>query len=111
MPDFEQDQRNKIINTQIFFDRELKNIIARISVLAIEPVIEPWHLPADFAGSSDEEKTFSSLNLSAALAVTEKACILKALRMTEGKRVKAAELLGISRKNLWEKMKLHDIQL
>lgn len=89
--------------------RELKNIIERISVLAIEPVIEPWHLPADFAGSSDEERTFSSLNLSAALAVTEKACILKALRMTEGKRVKAAELLGISRKNLWEKLKQHKL--
>jgi two-component system response regulator AtoC len=89
--------------------RELKNIIERISVLATEPVIEPWHLPADLAGSSDEERAFSSLDLSAALAVTEKACILAALRMTDGKRAKAAELLGISRKNLWEKLKHHKL--
>ena len=87
--------------------RELKNIIERISVLATEPVIEPWHLPSDLAGSSGEERAFSSLDLSAALAVTEKAIILKALRMTGGKRAKAAELLGISRKNLWEKLKQH----
>ncbi len=89
--------------------RELKNIIERISVLATEPVIEPWHLPSDLAGSSNEERAFSSLDLSAALAVTEKACLLAALRMTDGKRAKAAELLGISRKNLWEKLKHHKL--
>jgi len=89
--------------------RELKNIIERISVLATEPVIEPWHLPADIAGSNGEESEPPSLNLSAALAVTEKACILAALRTTDGKRAKAAELLGISRKNLWEKLKQHEL--
>ena len=87
--------------------RELKNIIERISVLATEPVIEPWHLPADFSGTVEEKTDQSLLNLSAALALTEKACILAALRTTDGKRAKAAELLGISRKNLWEKLKHH----
>ena len=89
--------------------RELKNIIERISVLATEPVIEPWHLPADFAGNNGEGRELSSLNLSAALAVTEKSCIFAALRTTDGKRAKAAELLGISRKNLWEKLKQHKL--
>ena len=89
--------------------RELKNIVERISVLAPEPVIEPWHLPSDFAGTVEEKTEQSLLNLSAALAVKEKAVILKALRMTDGKRAKAAELLGISRKNLWEKLKQHKL--
>lgn len=89
--------------------RELKNIIERISVLATESVIEPWHLPADFVRSSDVTTEPFSLNLSAALAVSEKAVILKALRMTGGKRAQAAELLGISRKNLWEKLKQHKL--
>jgi DNA-binding NtrC family response regulator len=89
--------------------RELKNIVERISVLAAEPVIQAWHLPPDFAGSIEEETEQSSLNLAAALAVTEKAAILKALRKTDGKRTKAADLLGISRKNLWEKMKQHKL--
>ena len=89
--------------------RELKNIVERISVLALEPVIEPWHLPPDFASTVFEQAEQSSFNLAASLAVTEKAVILKALRMTDGKRAKAAELLGISRKNLWEKLKQHKL--
>jgi two-component system response regulator AtoC len=89
--------------------RELKNIVERVSVLAPEPVIEPWHLPSDFAGTVEEKTEQSALNLSAALAVTEKVVILKALRMTDGKRAKAADLLGISRKNLWEKLKFHKL--
>jgi DNA-binding NtrC family response regulator len=88
--------------------RELKNIVERISVLAPEAIIEPWHLPADLAGST-EEIELSSLKLSVAVAATEKACILKALHMTDGKRAKAADLLGISRKNLWEKLKQHKL--
>ena len=89
--------------------RELRNIVERISVLATEPVIEPWHLPPDFAGPVEDVPQQSSLNLSGALAATEKAVILKALRKTEGRRTKAAELLGISRKNLWEKLKQHKL--
>jgi two-component system response regulator AtoC len=89
--------------------RELKNIVERISVLAPEPVIEPWHLPAEFAGSPEEVSDQSLLNLSAAVAAAEKNCILKALRNTGGKRAQAAELLGISRKNLWEKLKHHKL--
>ena len=89
--------------------RELKNIVERISVLAPEPVIEPWHLPADLAGSPEEVSDQSLLNLSAAVAAAERNCILKALRNTGGKRAQAAELLGISRKNLWEKLKHHNL--
>jgi len=90
--------------------RELKNIVERISVLANEPVIEPRHLPADFSGSSQEKLDPSALNLSAAVAAAEKECILRALRSTGGMKTGAADLLGISRKNLWEKMKLYEIE-
>lgn len=89
--------------------RELKNIVERISVLAREPVIEPWHLPADFIRSTEEISEKSELCLSDAVAEAEKLCILKALRAAGGKRTEAAEMLGISRKNLWEKMKLYKI--
>ncbi|HHD64338.1 MAG TPA: sigma-54-dependent Fis family transcriptional regulator, partial [Desulfobulbaceae bacterium] len=51
------------------------------------------------------------VNLSSALAKTERQCVLAALGLTQGNRTKAAGLLGISRKNLWEKMKLHHIEL
>lgn len=89
--------------------RELKNIVERISVLAPEPVIEPWHLPPDFSGPQEETSEEPELNLSSAVASAERECILKALRQTGGKRAKAAEILGISRKNLWEKLKQHKL--
>jgi len=89
--------------------RELKNIIERISVLATEPIIEPWHLPTDLTGNKEDGTDTSGLKLSEALTITEKSCILRALRATNGKRAEAANLLGISRKNLWEKMKQHRI--
>ena len=35
--------------------------------------------------------------------------LLRALAQSNGKKMKAAEILGISRKNLWEKLRLHGI--
>jgi DNA-binding NtrC family response regulator len=34
---------------------------------------------------------------------------LTALAITDGRRARAADLLGISRKNLWEKLRAHGI--
>jgi len=89
--------------------RELKNIIERASVLAPEQVITPADLPADLLESNGLEDTGESFLISDALAKTEKQLLLKALARTQGKKGEAAELLGISRKNLWEKMKHHGI--
>ncbi|HHL32871.1 MAG TPA: sigma-54-dependent Fis family transcriptional regulator [Desulfobulbaceae bacterium] len=92
--------------------RELKNIIERASVLAPGPVITPDDLPTDLGRQIPEEPlTEESVRLSSALAKTEKKCLLGALALTRGNRTKAADLLGISRKNLWEKMKLHHIKM
>ena len=44
------------------------------------------------------------------LEVTEKAHIHKILKAHDGNRTRAAKNLGISRKNLWEKMRHYDIQ-
>ncbi len=90
--------------------RELKNIIERASVLAPESIITVDDLPADLRHGTVAEDT-RPVALSQALAETEKQCLLNALALTKGNRTKAAELLGISRKNLWEKMKLHEIVL
>ena len=35
--------------------------------------------------------------------------LMRALAQSNGKKMKAAEILGISRKNLWEKLRLHGI--
>jgi len=91
--------------------RELKNIIERASVLAPEAVIRPQDLPPELCQKKMGEKCVPVVPLASALAKTEKECVLNALAATGGNRTKAAQLLGISRKNLWEKMKLHNIAL
>ncbi|MCB2180617.1 MAG: sigma-54 dependent transcriptional regulator [Desulfobulbaceae bacterium] len=88
--------------------RELKNIIERVSVLATSPVIEAWNLPPDISGSFEPD-TDETMTLSVAVANAEKACIVKALRRTEGNKTEASALLGISRKNLWEKLKTYKL--
>ena len=89
--------------------RELKNIIERASVLSPGPVITVDDLPADLR--VQQPQIYGPvLLLSEALANTEKQCIVNALVHSSGNRTRAADLLGISRKNLWEKMKLHTIE-
>lgn len=84
--------------------RELKNIIERISVLSKSPVIELAELPADIRDEGCENSQ-ETLNLAANLSRVEQICIRRALSETGGNKTEAAKLLGISRKNLWEKMK------
>jgi two-component system response regulator AtoC len=91
--------------------RELKNIIERASVLSPYPVIQPDDLPADLLEANGQKETEDSYCLSDAVAKTEKQLLLKALVHTHGKRAEAAQLLGISRKNLWEKMKQYEISM
>ncbi len=90
--------------------RELKNIIERSSILAADPQIQLSDLPSDLTKNAEVDKE-TSFVLSDIVAATEKETILKALVRSNNSRTKAAELLGISRKNLWEKMKSYAISI
>ncbi len=85
--------------------RELRNILERLSVLAPSPLIQLWDLPAEIHGCGKEPASEKVTTLAVAVATAEKKCILNALKKTGGNKTEAAEILGISRKNLWEKMK------
>lgn len=91
--------------------RELKNIIERASVLAPSETITSSDLPTDLLGARDKEEILESYILADAVAHTEKEIVIKALSRVKGKRAEAAHLLGISRKNLWEKMKQYEITM
>jgi len=49
--------------------------------------------------------------LSHVTSEAEKSYIKRILKSTNGNRTKAAEILGISRKSLWEKIKAYKIKL
>ncbi|MFN2368025.1 MAG: helix-turn-helix domain-containing protein, partial [Desulfurivibrionaceae bacterium] len=91
--------------------RELRNIIERASVLTRSPVIDVLELPCDLTGNGSELVDDPACTLAEAVARAEKNCIRKALGRSGGNKTEAADLLGISRKNLWEKMKLHGLKL
>ena len=91
--------------------RELRNILERMTVLAPAPKIQLWDLPIEIRGIKEGLVEKGEVNLAAAVVVAEKKCIRRALKKTGGNKTEAAEVLGISRKNLWEKMKQYGIQL
>lgn len=85
--------------------RELRNIMERVAVLTQSPLIQANQLPLDLRKTGGEEVEDDSYNLSEAISRLEQQVIQKALRKTGGNKTEAAKLLGISRKNLWEKLK------
>jgi DNA-binding NtrC family response regulator len=91
--------------------RELAHAIERAVVLAHGSEIDIEHLPPDIAGGAppSQENDLALEPLHDAAKRFERQHILRALEISNGARAQAAELLGISRKNLWEKLKAHGI--
>jgi DNA-binding NtrC family response regulator len=90
--------------------RELGHAIHQAVVLSRGGTIQLEHLPEDIsrlASRSDEEREVRPLAM--VLREAERDHLLRALGVARGKRVRAAELLGISRKNLWEKLRAHGL--
>jgi two-component system response regulator AtoC len=85
--------------------RELRNILERMTVLAPSPLIQLWDLSVEIHGCGKESTIEEVTTLAVAVSSAEQKCILNALKKTGGNKTEASEILGISRKNLWEKMK------
>lgn len=86
--------------------RELENVVERCVTLSMGETIEETDLP--FLIMPDNPSA-NSLLLSDIAAHAEKNHITKVLNIAQGNKTKAAELLGISRKTLWEKMNAYGI--
>ena len=91
--------------------RELEHAIKHAVVLSRGAPIDSPHLPDDIVKvattAARGERTIGPL--ASVLKQAEREHLLKALTIAEGKRTRAAELLGISRKNLWEKLRAHGL--
>jgi DNA-binding NtrC family response regulator len=90
--------------------RELRHAIQHATILAQGQQIEAHHLPADFRNKIEVTSSGTVEPLAMAMAQFEKRYIERTLQTTSGERTRAAELLGISRKNLWEKMVKHNLK-
>ncbi|RMF73284.1 MAG: sigma-54-dependent Fis family transcriptional regulator [Acidobacteria bacterium] len=90
--------------------RELRNVIERAVLFARGPTITLADLPAGFgsgrAAATVPRGTHRDVTtMQEAIERAEIEAIQAALERTNGRRAEAAELLGISRKTLWEKIK------
>jgi two-component system response regulator HydG len=95
--------------------RELENAVERAvaltgstRVLTRESLLEGVLRRRRKPGESEEGGALVTLR--EAVRESEKAHIRRVLQATEGHRANAAKVLGISRKNLWEKMKEYGIE-
>ena len=102
--------------------RELGHAIEHAAVLAGYGEITLDHLPAAVAEEAPSGPTSTPMAaaldgspqavvpLGVAIREFEKGHLRRALAATGGKRVKAAEMLGISRKSLWEKLRMYEVE-
>jgi DNA-binding NtrC family response regulator len=88
--------------------RQLAHAIERAVVLAAGEEMQVHHLPRELAPAPAIKASAPLLApLGIAMKEFEKQYLQRALFECDGKRIVAAELLGISRKNLWEKLRAH----
>jgi DNA-binding NtrC family response regulator len=89
--------------------RELWNVMERASILCGESAIGPEHLPPEFLGPRTSSAAIplpdELLPLKEAVRRFEAAYIDKALELAGGSKARAAILLQIGRKALWERLK------
>ena len=87
--------------------RELENIVERCATLASGDIIDTRDLPLlDKAYQSSPNAAFSS----SYCGRCSKNTTFQRAEMTLGNKTKAAQMLGISRKTLWEKMNTYGLE-
>ncbi|MGO1371381.1 MAG: sigma 54-interacting transcriptional regulator [Senegalia sp. (in: firmicutes)] len=90
--------------------RELENILERaINIVDSGCEIEVMHLPEYIRGKIEKNEE-TSFSLKKAVEITERNTILNALELTNGNRVRASEILNVSRSTLYERMEKYKIK-
>jgi two-component system, NtrC family, response regulator AtoC len=99
--------------------RELSHAIEHAVVLSGGGEIALHHLPSGIAAQSAAGRTLPEAGgsggppevrpLQTALKEFEREYLLRAITQANGKRIRAAEMLGISRKSLWEKLRQYGL--
>ncbi len=99
--------------------RELENAIARGVIITSAPLIMMDHLPPEMAQKAGEKTSITAIAqkeggntvvpLPKAIAEIEKEMIVRAIKKANGNKTKAAKMLGISRKSLFNKIRGYEI--
>lgn len=87
--------------------RELRHAIERVVLLEDCDVIQPEHLSQKLRGSSSLGRARGLMTRTARLSEVEREHIYRVLEETDGNRTRAAEILGITRQTLINKLKMY----
>ena len=85
--------------------RELKHAVERACILARAPLIQPWDLFQSDGLQDQADYPTPDTTLAAYLRDCEREFIMRALEEHHWRVTETADALGISRKNLWEKLR------
>jgi two-component system response regulator HydG len=105
----------KTIDTLMRYDwpgniRELENVIERAVLLCRGEYVSPKDLPSPFQGEPIGEQPIISIPPGMTLEELEKEAILQTLEETGANRTQTAQILGISRKTLQNKLKEYGLE-
>jgi DNA-binding NtrC family response regulator len=99
--------------------RELENAVARGVIVTSAPLILIEDLPQTLRDKTKQERQDEvkvegqleeeNLNLPKLIEKIEKEAIIRALEKAEGNKTKAAQILGISRKSLFNKLRYYNL--
>ncbi len=92
--------------------RELSHAIQHAVIVSEGRQVDLEHLPSEIAGTEAAKHGPGSTqlrSLSEAVREFEREYVRRAVQQTKGRRTEAADLLGISRKNLWERLRGYGI--
>jgi len=98
--------------------RELRNVLERAAILAGEGTLKPEHLPPGMGGAAGPAPVAAAASNENELRVpvgstieqAERALIELTLEYTKNNKTRAAEILGISQKTLFNKLKEYGAQ-
>lgn len=88
--------------------RELKNVIQRAVVNCAGDILDTAQLPRRLIHLHDDDITLT-IRVGMSIEAVEKELILRTMEFTQGNRTRASQILGISRRALYNKIQRHKI--
>jgi DNA-binding NtrC family response regulator len=88
--------------------RQLRNLIERALVVAKGPLITPNDLPAEFRWAGKSEASQVQVRLGTTIDDAERELITRTIEFAGGNKTRAAEILGISAKTLYNKLERYE---
>jgi DNA-binding NtrC family response regulator len=88
--------------------RELKNVVQRAALMCSDDVLKPEHLPRSLQAEPREPQRVS-FPLGTSLEDVEREMVIQTLRYCDNNRSRAASMLGICRRALYNKLKRYGI--